>query len=275
MRAAYIALLVVCAPGAAAAQSWTVTASASGSQADGDESPFYGGGGLSIERSFDTTWVGGALGFTGGDANVPELDASIDQNSIDASVWWGASLGDYDLTLGVNYTRQELDGAFALLGANIDVDGDTTSTGVAATLARTFGDEATLTPSLALGYSNTETDLTYTAGGGGSLDVSESADGFGGAVRLDGAAPIGDRVVLLGGLAFVATDNASAQTYAGGGERSWSRQRDDEGSASWGEVNVGLELELTESSFLSGSLGSTIGRDQEETFGSLSLSWSF
>jgi hypothetical protein len=272
MRAAYIAVLLACAPGAAAAQSWTLTTTASGSQADGDDSPFIGGASVSLERDFDANWLGASIGFTEGEATIPEVDASIDQQSVDASLWWGAELGEYDLTIALNYTRQDIDGGFVLGGTAFAADGETASAGVSLTLSRTFGDDSTLTPSVTISHSETDTDLVWSAGGPG-IAISESASGLSGAVRLDGAAAMGEGASVLGGIAYIATDDAAAQTFAG--SRGWTRQREDEGAADWGEAYIGLELELSQASVLSGSIGSTIGRDEEEAFGAISLSWSF
>lgn len=273
MRALSVAVLLACAPGAAAAQNWTATITGSGSQADADNSPMVSASSVSIERRFETSWIGGALAFSQGETNVPEINASIDQESIQASLWWGTSLGAYDLTLGIDHTDEQLDGGFTFSGADIAADGDTRTTGVSATLSRTFGEASTLTPSFSLSYAETETELALESGGGATANVSSTANGLTGAAQLDGSTPLAQGLALQGGLAFIATDEAAAESSS---FNSGSvRQRQEEGAASWGEAYVGLEWAASESAFVSASLGSTIGRDLEEAFGSVSLGWRF
>lgn len=273
MRALSVAVLLACAPSAAAAQSWSATITGSGSQADADDSPMVSASSVSIERRFETSWIGGALAFAQGETNVPEIDASIDQESVQAGLWWGVRLGAYDLTLGVDVIDEQLDGGFSVLGTDIAVDGDTASTGISATLSRTFGEARTLTPSFTLSYAETETDLALESSGGATARISSTANGLTGAAQLDGATPLAQGVALLGGLAFIATDEAAAETSSLSSGS--ARQRQDEGAASWGEAFVGLEWAASDAASISASIGSTIGREQEEAFCSVSLGWRF
>jgi hypothetical protein len=272
MRAITLGAALALGPGAAAAQDWTASLSAGASQADGDSAPLIGSGAASLERRFERTWIGGALGVSGGETNVPEIDAAIDQVGVFASLWWGTALGAYDIVIGADYTDEQLDGSFAAGAADIAVDGEAQTVGVSVSIERTLGDARTLTPSLTLSYSQTEADFTLETATASAL-VARTASGLALGARVDGAAPIAARARAVGGLAFIAAENAAAQsTVRAGGQ---ARQRQGEGAAQWGEAYVGLEVDVSEAALVSASVGSTVGREQEEAFGALSLTWRF
>lgn len=272
MRALPLALLLACAHGAAVAQEWTATLSGGAWQADGDNAPLVSSGSITLERQLGDHRIGGSLGASQGETSVPEIDAELDEETVFGSVWWGRDAGAFDLTLGAEYADQQLDGALTLGGADVSVDGTTRTIGVFASVGRTIGEERTLTPSLTLSYSDTETELALRSGGPDVI-VSETASGLALSAALDGVAPVGDRASVFGGVAFIAVDDAAALNSVNA--RGQARQRLESGAAQWGETYAGLELAIGAAAFVSGSIGTTIGRDQEERFASASFGWRF
>lgn len=272
MRALPLAIFLACAQGTAVAQDWTVTLSGGAWRADGDNAPLVSSGSISLERQLGDHWVGGSLGASQGDTSVPEIDAELDEDSFFGSLWWGRNAGPVDLTLGADYTDQQLDGGLTLGGVDVSVDGETRTLGVFASVARTIGEERAFTPSLTLSYSKTETELTLAAAGSDVI-VSQTASGLALNAALNGVASVGDRVSVFGGVAFIAVDDAAALNSVN--TRGEARQRLESGAAQWGETNAGVELAIGAAAFVSGSIGTTIGRDQEERFANASFGWRF
>ncbi len=274
MRLLCAAVLTASAPDAALAQSWSAQLTASASQADGDNAPLLSGGALALERRFDNhAWVGVSVGASRGETIAPEIDAALDQEALNASVWWGAPVGAFDVSVSVDYIEQRLDGGFSLPGGGVFVDGEVRTLAGAVMLARSFGEDRTLTPSLQLSHAQTDAEYTLAAAGGGVFaDIEEDASGLTAAARLDGEAPAGEGLTFSGGVAFLATNEAAAQTYARNGQ---PRQRQDEGAAQWGEAYLGAEFASGQASSISLQAGATIGRDQDEGFATVSFGWRF
>jgi hypothetical protein len=266
-----------------AARHWSVTATVSGAQPEEGDG-VLGSGQLSIERRYGDYLLGASLAGSSGEALAPELDVTTDQSGLFGSIWWGGALGDYDVLLSLGYGEQKLEGETtasqppALSGLVIGVDGETQSSSIALSLARSFGEDVVVTPRIRVSYDRTETQLTATAADpvGASITVGEETSGVTGAVGVDVSGAAGEHVRLLGGAAYLATDEAAAQGFwvgRSGGARPATRQQ--EGAAQWGEAYLGLALTPIASTEISLTAGSTIGREQDEAFGSLAVAWSF
>lgn len=275
LRAGCFGLAMLASAGAAAAEDgWTLTLT--GAAVEAEDVDTLGSGGLALERDFGAYWLGGALTFGQGARRLPEADATIDEQSVAGSLWWGVALQDYALTLSFAHSEQSLESGFTSTGGTaIDADGDVRSSSVAATLARSFGARATLTPSFTLSYDETEVETVLQPATGPALAIASEASAVTAIVALDGTAPLGDRADFLWGAAFVATDDAAAQGVATRGGASRASQRQDAGAAQWGEANIGAGLALSDRASVEATLGSTIGRDVDEAFASTALRFSF
>ena len=262
---------------------WAISASLSGAQLEDEEDPRLGAGVLSIERQFESGRVGVLFGGSQGETFVPELQSDADESSFFGALWWGAAAGAYDLVFNLGYGEQTLEGVRiasseappALSGLEVAIDGEVKSLNTSFSISRAFGEAVLITPSFTLSYDETETELIAESAGGAAFTANESASGFSGALGLDVEAPLSERFSLMGGLAFLATEEAAAQgvwsTRATGAQP--INRQEEGGATEWGEAYLGLAIAPSERATLAATIGSTIGREQEEAFASVTLAF--
>jgi hypothetical protein len=275
---------------------WTLGVSGSLTQTESarDDDPANKSGAVSLERHFSNGSAGLSLGASGGEEAIPSLLSVTDTSAFDASAWIGWALGPVDVQVGAIYGRQTLDGVARgaadrpnvvnrlpaqLRGRSLTVDGDRTTTGASITASRTFGDEVNVTPSVTISYAKTETEGQ--ARGAQSNDpivgLQDKQSGTTGSIGVTFGRNLGAGVTGSFSLAAVATDNAAAETLIAGRSVSGLVRRTpgEAGGDEWGEVNGALTFQLQERTALALSLSASVGRDEDDVSGGVSLSQSF
>lgn len=282
----------------AAASKWaaSVSATAVGTQSDVGEDATGFSGSVSLERAFANSSFGVSLGIAEGEDDVPAALTISDTSAFDAAAWIGFATGPLDIEFGAAYGKQNLDGSAQapstaalgqrasrlpaqLRGTTLSVDGDRTSTGVSFAMSRTFGDLVKVTPSLAVGYSRTETEGTALSANAsdpiGSL--SDTQEGTTGSLGVSLSRALSESADWTLGFAALATDNAAAETLITGraADGPVRRVQAGEGGEEWAELNGELGFDLGSGARLGLSIGGTIGREQEDVIGGVSLSRRF
>lgn len=271
---------------------WTASISIDASRTDGQD----GGddqtsrsGVFSLSRQFDAFELGGSMGASSDDANLPEAITALSATSFNGALWWGTTLNGVDVRLSGSIGRQDLDaslvsaaqtGAKSRLPASfrtatVSLGGERKTQGVALEVSHTFGEGNSVTPFASIGVDRTTTEVNAAVASAGSTLVSDSEEGVTGALGVSFAHDIGERATLSFSAAANATDNAAARTLSRTGGGLTQRGQGEDGGEQWAEFGAGLNLRATPSVSVGLNISGTAGREENDLVGGVSLSKSF
>lgn len=296
MKTTYLGLVALGLASAASAQvpeaparPWVLKGTLSASQtADGDDA-VLGAGSLSLERSFSNGWAGVSIGAAGGEAAPPPLLTLtvVDQSSLQTAAWVGGTFGTYDLTFSVGYGRQSLDGEATvasgsapaiLAGRSFGFDAEVKAANIAVSVSRSFGEAWTLTPALGVSYDRSESEQSarLRTPSAAPIRIENTAEGYTGSLGATVSGPLNDWLTASFGAVGYTTDNGAAQSFQFGRfDNARALQPEPEGSAQWVELSAGLSWPIGDRVSLSGTAGTTVGRDSDTAFAALSFGLQF
>lgn len=279
---------------AADAPLWTAAIAANATRTegqDGADDQTSRSGSLSLTRHFAGFEIGGSIGASGDDTEVPQVVTVVSASSFNGALWWGSTLGPVDVQLTGTFGREDLDTSLVraarlstasrlpatFQAATLSVAGSRKTQGLTLDVSHTFGDVLLVTPFASLGVDRTTTDvnaaLSQSKAPGAS--TSDSEEGVTGVLGATLARKLGANATLSFSAALNATDNAAARTLQASSGRVSSHGQNGAGAEQWGDFGAGLNLQVTPTVSVGVSLNGTAGREQNDLGGGVSLSKSF
>ncbi|MDP3740686.1 MAG: hypothetical protein Q8R02_25085 [Hyphomonadaceae bacterium] len=280
------------APPADDAPSWTFSLTGDYSTIpDADPDLKSKSAGAALTWTSDTTSIGGAISGLQASTLPAEFATASDGDGWMGSAFVAWAAGEFDLDLSVSHAQQTLegtgriraDGPPALAGRDVNVDGETRSSSVSFGVAKTFGfdtggfDTGWVTPHARIAWNQAESEVsTALVGGGSGLQLNSDASGGSLAAGVEAGTDLAPWLSVFVDVTGVASSNEAANVFGFGG-RAVARPvsaEEDEGAA-WAELSAGFTIHAPADVSIGFAAGASAGREEDDVFGSLTLSKGF
>jgi hypothetical protein len=244
------------------------------------------GTGLGLSWRSDGLTLGGSLSALKASTLPPEFATASDGEGVSGSAFVAWSAGEYDLDLAASFAQQTLDGVGrirddappAFAGRDVTVDGETNSYSISFGAGRTFAfDTSWATPHVRLSWdqSTGETVATLAGGTGSGLRSNTDASGVSVTAGVEAGTSLAswlDAFIDVSGV-FSASEQAKVFGARGGAVRPASGEPEE--GAAWAEISAGFTIYAPAGVSLGLVAGGSLGREQDDLFGGVSLSRSF